>query len=241
MNPFQNRLQAGEMLAQRLEAYARHADAIVLALPRGGVPVAYAIAEHLQIPMDLLLVRKLGVPGREELAMGAVSSQGVCVLRPEIIALMDIPPEVIEAAAQRELREMKRRERLYRQSRPAQHLQGRIAIVVDDGLATGATMQAAVRALKHEHPAQIIVAVPVAAPESIAELQTEVDHVLCLHIPEWFASVGQWYDEFPQVTDREVTQYLVQAEQWHIPSEQDVHAATHQRAARKAGAPHIDG
>lgn len=241
MNPFQNRQKAGEMLAKRLEAYAGHPDAIVLALPRGGVPVGFAVAAQLQIPLDVFLVRKLGVPGREELAMGAVSSQGVCVLRPEIIALMDIPPEVIEATAQRELREMKRRERAYRQSRPAQRLQNRIAIVVDDGLATGATMQAAVRALRHEHPAQIIVAVPVAAPETIAELQVEVDQLICLHIPEWFASVGQWYDEFPQISDTQVKDYLLQAEQWHIPDEREVHGSAKHLRTRKSGAPHIDG
>lgn len=234
MNLFENRKHAGEMLAHRLAQYAKRPDVVVLGLPRGGVPVAYAIAAQLEVTLDIFLVRKLGVPGREEFAMGAVSSQGVCVLRSETIALMDIPPEVIEATAQRELREMKRREHAYRSSRPAPSLRDRIAIVVDDGLATGATMQAAVRALRHEHPARIVVAVPVAAPESIAELQTEVDEVICLHVPEWFSSVGQWYDDFKQVSDDEVKKCLMQAEQWRIPQEQDVMNGNHLRVTRQS-------
>lgn len=241
MIPFQNRLQAGEMLAKRLEAYARRQDAIVIALPRGGVPVAYAIAAHLEIPLDLILVRKLGVPGREELDMGAVSSEGVCVLRSEIIAMMDIPPDVIEATAQRALRELTRCERTYRQGRAAHHLQGQTIIVVDDGLASGATMQAAVRALRHAHPAQILVAIPVAAPESLAELQNEVDQIICLHLPEWFDSVGQWYEDYSQVSDAQVKAYLAQAEQWHIPQEREVHDAVQRRAPRKSGLGPKDG
>lgn len=220
---FRDRQQAGELLARQLEDYAGNPDAVVFALPRGGVPVGYAIAEHLGLQLDVLLARKLGIPGNEELAMGAISGDGVCVLRPEIIAALDIPPEAIEAVAQRELREMKRRERAYRSGRPPARIEGHIAIVVDDGLATGATMQAAVRALRHAHPARIVVAVPVAAPESLAELQTEVDEVVCLAAPEWFSSVGRWYADFRQVSDAEVKHLLAEAEQWHIPKEEESH------------------
>jgi putative phosphoribosyl transferase len=223
INRFLNRVQAGEMLGERLQAYQHRRDVIVLGLPRGGVPVAYAIAEKLEVQMDILLVRKLGIPGNEELAMGAVTHDGVCVLRPEVIAALDIPPEVIEAAAQRELREMHRRSRLYRPGRHQMQLQHKVVIVVDDGLATGATMQAAVRAVRHAQPAKVIAAIPVAAAQSSAELSAEVDEIVCLYTPEWFSAVSQFFDDFTQVSDAEVKQYLADAEQWHIPEDMQGH------------------
>jgi putative phosphoribosyl transferase len=217
MNPFSNRLHAGQLLARQLEEYAGRQDVVVLALPRGGVPIGYAIASRLECPLDVFLVGKLGVPGHEDMALGAVSSRGVCVLRPETIALMDIPPDAIEAMAQRELREMKRRESAYRATYPQQELKDRIVIVADDGLVSGATMLAAVRALRHEHPTQIIVAVPVATPDSIVELRAEVETVICLQVPEWFTSVGQWYEDASPVEDAQVMEYLRQAAQWRLP------------------------
>lgn len=234
---FRNRLQAGEMLAERLVGFAHEHDVVVLGLPRGGVPVAYSIAERLEVPLDILLVRKLGIPGNAELAMGAVASDGVCVLRPEIIASLDISADAIEAAAKREMHEIRRREKLYRpqDSQPID-LHGRRVILVDDGLATGATMLAAVRAVRHESPARIIIAVPVAPAESIAELRAETDAIICLHTPEWFGAVSQFYDDFPQLEDAEVKHYLMQAASWHfqqgIPSgkkRDDTHSAVNHR------------
>lgn len=217
MNPFPNRLQAGHLLGQQLEEYAGRSDVVVLALPRGGVPVGYAIAVRLDCPLDVFLVGKLGAPSHEDMTLGAVSSRGVCVIRPETIALMDIPPDVIESMAQRELREMKRRERAYRAIRPQQDLKGQVVIVADDGLVSGATMLAAVRALRHEHPSQIIVAVPVATPDALAEVRREIDTVICLQVPEWFTSVGQWYEDPGPQKDVEVMDYLREAAQRQLP------------------------
>lgn len=219
MSPFPDRLQAGQLLALQLEEMTGRNNVVVLALPRGGVPIGYAIAARLETPLDVFLVGKIGVPGHEDMTLGAVSSSGICVLRPETIALMDIPPEVIEAAAHRELRQMQRRARVYRSLRPQIELQGRIAILADDGLVTGATMTAAVRALRHEHPAKIIVAVPVGAAEIIAELRMEADAVVCLEVPEWLASVGQWYADATPVTDALVVDFLQKAAQWRIPDD----------------------
>lgn len=206
------------MLAERLSGFAGQHDVVVLGLPRGGVPVAFAIAEKLQVPLDILPVRKLGVPGNEEFAMGAIAGEGVCVLRPEVIAGLDIAPEAIEEIAHRELRELKRREQAYRPGPPVP-LQNRVVILVDDGLATGATMQAAVKAARHAHPAQVIVAVPVSAKQSVAELRADVDQVVCLHMPEWFGAVSQFYDDFAQVGDAEVTRFLRQAADWNVTTE----------------------
>lgn len=208
MTLFSDRLQAGQQLASALKDYAGRDDIIVLALPRGGVPVGYAIATALQAPLDVLLVGKLGVPGHEDLALGAISSRGVCVLRPETIALMDIPPDAIDALAHKELHQIKQRERAYRTILPVLEIKDQVVMVVDDGLVTGATMVAAVRTLRHEHPAQIIVAVPVGTAESVAELQAEVDALFCLQVPEWIASVGQCYDEPGFPDDAQVMQYL---------------------------------
>ncbi|WP_164931979.1 phosphoribosyltransferase family protein [Janthinobacterium sp. 17J80-10] len=222
MSLFSDRLQAGQQLSGSLKEYAGRHDIIVLALPRGGVPVAYSIAKTLHAALDVFLVGKLGVPGHEDLALGAISSRGVCVLRPETIALMDIPVDAIDAIAHKELREIKRRERAYHGIRPSLDIEGRVVIVVDDGLVTGATMLAAVRALRHEHPGQIIVAVPVATAESIAELEAEVDALFCLQVPEWIASVGQCYDEPGSPDDAQVIQYLQNASDWLSEGEQEV-------------------
>ncbi|WP_199688118.1 phosphoribosyltransferase [Noviherbaspirillum sedimenti] len=219
MLPFPDRLQAGQLLSRQLEKYAGRRDVIVLALPRGGVPVGYAIAASLESPLDVFLVGKLGVPGHEDMALGAVSSRGVCVLRPETIAMMDIPPDVIEATARRELREIQRRERAYRAIRPQLELKDRVVIVADDGLVTGATMLAAVRALRHEHPAQIIVAIPVGTGDSIAELRLEADAVICQEVPEWMSSIEQWYTDSAPLDDVQVMDYLQKAAQWRIPDD----------------------
>ncbi len=237
MNPFPDRLQAGQLLARQLEAYAGRHDVVVLALPRGGVPVGYAIAARLESPLDVLLVGKLGVPGHEDMSLGAVSSRGVCVLRPEAIAMMDLPPELIETMAHAELRELRRRELAYRVLRPAMDVQGKVVIVADDGLATGASMLAAVKTLRHEHPAQIIVAVPVATADSIAELHDEADAVICLQVPDWFTSVGQWYEDFHQVSDSQVMDYLRRAAQWHIPQEAGVQEEILMQPSVAANAP----
>lgn len=209
---FKNRQQAGELLAKHLVAYKHWDDVVVLALPRGGVPVGFAVAKKLEVPLDIMQVRKLGVPGREELAMGAIASGGLCVVKAEIVEIFDIPTDVIEAIAKRELHETERREKLYRAGRPALPLHGKIAILIDDGVATGATMLAAVRAIRRENPAKVIVAIPVAARASYDELVQEADEVICLRTPEPFYAVGLWYEEFGQITDAEVTQLLTEAQ-----------------------------
>lgn len=237
MDSFRDRMQAGQLLAQQLEAYASHQEVIVLALPRGGVPVGYAIASRLECPLDILLVAKLGVPGHEDIALGAVSSRGVCVLRPETIALMDISPEAIESMAQRELNELKRREAAYRAIRPTQELKGRLVIIADDGLVSGATMLAAVRTLRHENPARIIVAVPVASADSISELRTEVEDVTCLMVPDWLTSVDQWYEDARPVDDTQVMAYLRDASQWRFPEAAATQVASHAQATLSATVP----
>ena len=208
---FVNRREAGEELATKLTAYANRPDVLVLALPRGGVPVGFAVALALHVPLDVFLVRKLGVPGHEELAMGAVASGGVRVLNSDVVELLQIPASIIDTIAGRELQEIERRERLYRARRPAVEVQGRTLILVDDGLATGATMRAAVTALRQRRPARVIVAVPTAAPETCADLRTEVDEVVCARTPEPFYAVGLWYDDFTQVSDDEVRDLLAAA------------------------------
>jgi predicted phosphoribosyltransferase len=183
----------------------------VLALPRGGVPVAYEVACALRAPLDLFLVRKLGVPGREELAMGAVATGGVRVLNDDVVRMLGIPDRVIDAVVADERRELARRERLYRDDRPAPDVRGRICILVDDGLATGATMHAAIVALRLQAPARIVVAVPTAAPATCDEFRAEVDEVMCAITPSPFYAVGTWYQDFSQTTDAEVRQLLEQA------------------------------
>jgi len=196
------------VLATKLCRYADRADVQVLALPRGGVPVALEVAKALRAPLDVFLVRKLGVPGHEELAMGAIASGGVRVLNREVVDRLRIPAKLIETAAAREQLELSRRERLYRDDRPAAALRDRIVILVDDGLATGSSMRAAVAALRKLHPAKVIVAVPTASPEVCEDFQTEVDEIICAQTPEPFYSVGAWYENFAQITDGEVREML---------------------------------
>jgi len=184
---------------------------IVLGLPRGGVPVAYEVATRLRVPLDVFIVRKLGVPGYEELAMGAIASGGVRVLNEDVVRQIPNAAAIIEAVTAQETAELERREREYRDGRPAPELRGRTVILVDDGLATGATMRAAVAALRQQGAAKIVVAVPVGAPETCAEFAEEVDETICAITPEYFRAVGQYYDDFSQTTDDEVRALLAAA------------------------------
>jgi putative phosphoribosyl transferase len=208
MIPFRNRRDAGKKLAQKLLHYANGPDVIVLALPRGGVPVAYEVALALNVPMDVFIVRKLGLPGHEELAIGAIASGGIRVLNEDIVHALNIPEEVINRIAERELKELQRREHKYRGDGPLPEIRDRIAILVDDGLATGASMRAAVAALRAQNPKRIVVAVPTAAPETCEAFQNEVDEVVCAITPEPFLGVGLWYEDFSQTTDEGVRLFL---------------------------------
>jgi putative phosphoribosyl transferase len=209
---FKNRSEAGRFLAEQLSAYANRPDTLVLALPRGGVPVAYEVAKALGAPLDVFQVRKLGLPGHEELAMGAIATGGVRVRNPEVVEYLRIPDEVIDEVTARERQELERRERLYREGRPALSPRGRVVILVDDGLATGSTMLAAVLALRQQQPASIVVAVPVAAKQTCEELRTVADEVVCAVTPDPFYAVGLWYEDFSQTTDEEVRELLARAE-----------------------------
>jgi putative phosphoribosyl transferase len=209
--PFENRSEAGQKLATKLSRYANRPDVLVLGLPRGGVPVAYQVARALRAPLDVFIVRKLGVPGYEELAMGAIASGGVRVMNEEVIHHLDFPQTVIDSIAQREAKELRRRERLYRGDRPPPNVQGRTVILVDDGLATGSTMRAAAVALRQMRPSKVIVAVPVAAPEICAEFRSEVDEVVCAATPNRFTAVGGCYVDFSQTNDQEVCNLLERA------------------------------
>ncbi len=208
---FPNRHAAGLLLAMRLRAFAHRAEVLVLGLPRGGVPVAAAIAQELEVELDLIVVRKLGVPGHEELAFGAVASGGVRVLNEDIIKVAGVSDSVIEEVTVRERKELDRRERSYRGTRPSPAVRGRIVLLVDDGLATGASMRAAVAALRKLQAARIVVAVPVGAAESCRDLSGLADEVVCLFAPEGFHSVGQSYDDFSQTSDAEVQRLLAAA------------------------------
>jgi predicted phosphoribosyltransferase len=210
---FIDRRDAGRALAESLQEYAGQSDVLVLALPRGGVPVAYEVARALRAPLDVFLVRKLGVPSQEELAMGAIASGGICLLNESVVRGLDIPPEQIEEAVVKEQQELKRREQLYRDDRPAPQLRGRTVILVDDGLATGASMRAAVAALRRQGTARIVVAVPVGPPDTCEKFRAVVDDVVCASTPEPFFSVGRWYENFAQTTDEEVHDLLERAAQ----------------------------
>nr|WP_298108112.1 phosphoribosyltransferase [uncultured Pseudomonas sp.] len=216
--PIRDRVSAGRALVPLLSTYRGQADAIVLALPRGGVPVAYEIAMALDLRLDLMLVRKLGVPGHEEYAMGAIASGGVRVLNGEVLQMLDLRAESVEAVVAREIRELQRRDHAYRGDRPAPVLRGQRVILVDDGLATGATMRAAVQAARQQEPLSVTVAVPVGSSESLELLRAEADEVVCPLIPETLISIGSWYRDFSQTSDREVLDLLQHA--WQRPCEQ---------------------
>jgi predicted phosphoribosyltransferase len=209
---FRDRSEAGRLLATKLFAYAGKPGVVVFGLPRGGVPVAFEVAQILEAPLDVFLARKLGVPGHEELAMGAVASGGVRVLNDDVVDRLGIPPEEIDAVVAREVAELARREQLYRSGRPPPEVGGRTVILVDDGLATGATMRAAITALRQLGPARIVVAVPTAARDICAEFKNRADDVICYMTPEPFLAVGRWYEDFGQTTDQEVCALLAQAQ-----------------------------
>jgi putative phosphoribosyl transferase len=212
---FRNRADAGRSLARRLRQYARRPEVLVLALPRGGVPVAYEVSRALGVPLDVFLVRKLGVPGQEELAMGAIATGGVRVLNEDVVRALQIPDEVIDSVAESEWRELDRRERAYRDDRIRPAVRDRTVILIDDGLATGTTMRAAVAALRRQGPRRIVVAVPVASVSSREDFRDLVEEVICLQTPEPFYAVGSWYEDFSQTSDTEVHTLLEQAAQSH--------------------------
>ncbi|MFS8070974.1 MAG: phosphoribosyltransferase [Byssovorax sp.] len=208
---FHDRLDAGRRLGAWLESYADRSDVLVLALPRGGVPVAFEVARRLRAPLDVFVVRKLGVPGHEELAMGAIASGGVRVLNSNVVEALRLSEIDIDAIAELERAELERRERLYRGDRPPLDVRGRVVLLVDDGLATGASMRAAVAALRLLSPARIVVAVPVAEPSTCASLRGDADDVICAATPEPLIAVGVWYQDFSQTTDEEVRALLDRA------------------------------
>jgi putative phosphoribosyl transferase len=219
---FEDRSAAGQLLAEKLATYANRPDVLVLALPRGGVPVAFEVAKALNVPLDVFLVRKLGVPGHEELAMGALAKlpgtefAGVQVLNDDVVRATSLSDKVIDQVVAKEQQELERRERLYRDDRPLPRLRDRTVILVDDGLATGATMRAAVMALRQQQPARIIVAVPISSPRTCSQLKAEVDEIICVRTPQPFYSVGLWYNNFSQTTDAEVRDLLNQVERQQV-------------------------
>jgi predicted phosphoribosyltransferase len=208
---FRDRTEAGRLLAERLRHYAGRDDVIVLALPRGGVPVGYEVAKALGAPLDVFVVRKLGVPGHEELAMGAVATGGLLVLDEHLVQALGLPEEEVRRVIERELRELERRDREYRGDREPPQLAGKTVILVDDGLATGATMRAAALAVRRQNPARVVVAVPVAAEETCNAFSDVVDEIVCGVTPKPFRAVGLWYEDFSQTTDEEVRELLAQA------------------------------
>ena len=208
---FRDRVEAGQRLAGELAGYADRPEVLVLGLPRGGVPVAFEVARALHAELDVFLVRKLGVPGYEELAMGAIASGEIRVMNEEVLEMLRVPERMVEEVVEREKRELVRREREYRGGRPSPEIRGRTVILVDDGLATGSTMRAAARALKGEEPCRLVVAVPVGARETCDALRNEVDEVVCLATPEPFDAVGLWYQDFSPTTDEEVRDLLAKA------------------------------
>lgn len=211
---FRDRAEAGERLAARLSAYADRPDVLVLGLPRGGVPVAYEVARALNAPLDVIIVRKLGVPGAEELAMGAIALGGVRVLNRDVVRVHGLSDATIDAVAAREQRELTRREHLYRGDRPLPDVRARTLLLVDDGIATGATMRAAIAAVRHLQAAHIVVAAPVAASSTCDDLRAEGIDVVCVQEPEALYAIGLWYEEFPQTTDGEIHDLLDRA--WHV-------------------------
>src|SRR5437762_10214473 len=210
---FANRTEGGRLLAEKLARYSNRDDVIVLGLPRGGVPVAYEVAKRLRAPLDVFIVRKLGVPGFEELAAGAIASGGVRVLNEDVMRAIPHADETIEAVTARETAELERREHEYRAGRPAPELRDSVVILIDDGLATGATMRAAVKALRQRGAAKIVVAVPVGPPDTCREIEQEADETICLSTPPFFQAVGQYYEDFSQTSDEHVRELLSQAAQ----------------------------
>jgi putative phosphoribosyl transferase len=208
---FVNRRQAGAVLAGLLKHYADRPDVLVLALPRGGVPVAFEVAQSLNAPLDVFVVRKLGVPGHDELAMGAIATGGVRVLNNDVVESLALSDDVIDRVMAREIKELERRERIYRGDYALPVVHGHTVILVDDGLATGSTMRAAVTALRKQQPARVVVAVPVASPEAYEEIGSEVDEIVCAATPRSFLGVGRWYEDFSQTSDEEVHELLAQA------------------------------
>jgi predicted phosphoribosyltransferase len=211
MELFHDRFHAGRVLADRLSHYRGSDNLLVLGLPRGGIPVAFEVAKALEAPLDVFLVRKLGLPGHRELAMGAISAGGVRVLNKEVIDAFVVSPEVIDHIAEREQRELERQEDAFRQGRPSPEITGRTVILADDGLATGSTMRAAVRALRQQHPQRLVVAVPVGAIETCEAMQNEADDVVCAITPDDFTAVGAWYEDFSPTTDQGVRNLLEEA------------------------------
>ena len=205
---FLNRTDAGRKLAGHLAAYANRADVIVLGLPRGGVPVAFEVARALHAPLDVFLSRKLGVPGQEELAFGALASGGVCVLDQDLIREVGISPEEVARVTEKAKKELERRERVYRAGRPRLQVEGLTALLVDDGIATGSSIRAGAKALRQMKPARIVIAVPVAPASTCKRLRDEVDELVCLHMPEMFFAIGQFYEDFSQLADGEVIELL---------------------------------
>jgi len=212
---FRDRAEAGRHLAAHLEEYSGRPSVLVLGLPRGGVPVAFEVAQALEAPLDVFLVRKLGVPGHQELALGAIASGGVRVLNEEVIRSLEIAEETIASVAAEEQRELERRERLYRDGGAPTPVAGRTAILVDDGLATGASMRAAALALTEQGAGEVVVAVPVSPPETCAALEEQVDRIVCARTPELFYAVGTWYEDFSEVNDEEVRRLLRRAAEPH--------------------------
>ncbi len=222
---FRDRTDAGRQLAAQLKEFGGRPDVLVLALPRGGVPVAFEVAQALNAPLDVFVVRKLGVPGHEELAMGAIASGGVGVLNQDVVNHLNLSDDVIEQVAAVEQRELARRQRAYRGDRPPPDVRGRTVLLIDDGLATGATMRAAVAALRAQQPERVVVAVPVASPEVCSEFQSEVDDIVCAVTPWPFQGVGYWYDNFSQTSDAEVHDLLDRAKKPELPGTQRVRDA----------------
>ncbi len=208
---YYDRFEAGQVLSQKLLQYRERPDVIVLALPRGGVPVGFEVAKMLAAPLDVFLVRKLGLPGHEELAMGAVADGDVVVLNEHVVKSLAVPDELIDAVAKRERRELQRQRELYRDGEPPPQVKDKIVILVDDGLATGSTMRAAISALRKQEPRQIIVAVPVGAAETCAELREEADEIVCAIVPRQFMAVGAWYNDFSPTSDETVRALLQEA------------------------------
>ena len=213
---FKDRRDAGRKLAQKLSAYANRSDVIVLALPRGGVPVAYEVALALNAPLDIFIVRKLGVPGHEELAMGAIATGGVRVINQDIVRTLNVPQGLIEVVVKQELKELERRERLYRGDQSPREIRDHTVILIDDGLATGASMHAAIMGLRAKDPARLVIAVPTAPLETCEAFKPVVDEMICATTPEPFYGVSRWYEDFSQVTDEEVRPVVNHWRKWKV-------------------------